>query len=163
MAQPVDDPVLKKQYLMIGQLIVSTTPTEIITVLGSCVSVCLWDSEHRIGGINHYLLPEPPSSQYPFKHNVGSYLVEKLIEGMQKNGADLSKVEAKVFGGSSRMEQERDNFQVGARNVQLALSVLKKYEIKIKAKDTGGARGRKITFDTHTGLVKRILLKSYQY
>ena len=29
----------------------------ITTVLGSCVSTCLWDPLERIGGMNHFMLP----------------------------------------------------------------------------------------------------------
>ena len=29
----------------------------ITTVLGSCVSTCLWDPVERIGGMNHFMLP----------------------------------------------------------------------------------------------------------
>ena len=28
------------------------------TVLGSCISVCLTDGDARIGGMNHFLLPQ---------------------------------------------------------------------------------------------------------
>src|SRR5262245_37735781 len=32
----------------------------LFTTLGSCVSVCLYDSTYRVGGLNHFLLPEQP-------------------------------------------------------------------------------------------------------
>ena len=30
----------------------------IVTTLGSCIAACLWDRERRIGGMNHFMLPE---------------------------------------------------------------------------------------------------------
>src|SRR5580765_3995395 len=30
----------------------------IMTTLGSCIAACLWDREAKIGGMNHFMLPE---------------------------------------------------------------------------------------------------------
>ena len=51
-----------KQFLLPGQLHVAIEPTTISTILGSCVAICLWDMKKRIGGMNHYLLPEGDAS-----------------------------------------------------------------------------------------------------
>ncbi|MEA1973295.1 MAG: chemotaxis protein CheD, partial [Candidatus Cloacimonadota bacterium] len=48
---------MKKEFVYAGQIIVSKTPMELYTVLGSCISVCIWDNKLRIGGMNHYMLP----------------------------------------------------------------------------------------------------------
>src|SRR6478609_9217290 len=40
-----------------GQYYASKGEGSIATVLGSCVSTCLWDSAARIGGMNHFMLP----------------------------------------------------------------------------------------------------------
>ena len=44
-------------YLHPGQVFVSPDPTEVTTILGSCVAVCVFDPVLRLGGTNHYLLP----------------------------------------------------------------------------------------------------------
>ena len=49
--------LLRRHYLYPGTLFVHRQPHRITTVLGSCVSVCLWNQTARLGGINHYLLP----------------------------------------------------------------------------------------------------------
>ena len=48
----------KRFYLHPGRLLVSTEPAAVTTILGSCVSVCLWDESRGIGGMNHHLLPD---------------------------------------------------------------------------------------------------------
>jgi len=30
----------------------------IMTTLGSCIAACLWDRQAKIGGMNHFMLPE---------------------------------------------------------------------------------------------------------
>ena len=44
-------------YLHPGQIFVSAESYAVTTILGSCVSACLWDPLTKIGGINHFLLP----------------------------------------------------------------------------------------------------------
>ena len=44
-------------YLYPGELIATSDPSVISTVLGSCVSVCLLDPVTKSGGANHFLLP----------------------------------------------------------------------------------------------------------
>jgi chemotaxis protein CheD len=53
-------------YLAPGLLYASAGAAQVTTILGSCVAVCLWDSEGRVGGMNHFLLPEggPPSPRF---------------------------------------------------------------------------------------------------
>ncbi len=45
----------KNFYLQPGFIFVSQEPHFIHTVLGSCVSVCLWDKAKMFGGMNHYI------------------------------------------------------------------------------------------------------------
>jgi hypothetical protein len=44
-----------------GQALASADKSvEFSTVLGSCVATCLFDPDARVGGMNHFLLAEPP-------------------------------------------------------------------------------------------------------
>ena len=50
-------------YIVQGEQALGFRPDHMVnTILGSCVSVCLWDSARSIGGMNHILLPEAQSS-----------------------------------------------------------------------------------------------------
>ena len=44
-----------------GEYYVSHEDLVIMTVLGSCIAACLWDSRMRVGGMNHFMLPEGDS------------------------------------------------------------------------------------------------------
>src|SRR4051812_49955421 len=49
-------------YVEPGQLLACTEPRRLRTILGSCVSVCLYDPSLRIGGMNHFMLPRAPQA-----------------------------------------------------------------------------------------------------
>lgn len=142
----------KKHFLLPGALFVGTEPYEITTILGSCVSVCLWDSVRKVGAINHYLLPfwngkGLASPRY------GNIAIQKTIEKLVIGGSQLWNIEAKVFGGGEVLNTS-NSFSIGQRNFELALNSLKEENIVIKAKSVGGELGRKIIFNTFTGEVK---------
>jgi chemotaxis protein CheD len=134
-------------YLHSGEVFASAEPTRVTTVLGSCVAVCLFDSLAEVGGINHYLLPAgaEPSPRF------GSHAILQLIDDVLERGARRSGLRAKVFGGASVLASGgRRN--IGADNIELALSTLEREQISVLDQDVGGFCGRKLVFDTDVGV-----------
>jgi chemotaxis protein CheD len=128
-------------------------PHEVTTVLGSCVSVCLWDRRLETGGMNHYILPlwngeGLPSPRY------GNIAIRKLIEALYAFGCERKTLMAKVFGGASLMNNRNQILNVGERNILLAADLLEEEGISVVGLDVGGSSGRKLIFDTRTGVVK---------
>ena len=151
---------LRKHIVFPGQFVITSVPTLISTVLGSCVSVCLWDKETKIGGMNHYLLPGTWEDDAG-NSNRGLTSIRMLIRSMINRRANLGNVEAKVFGGCNSLYRKNDLFKVGERNVSIALEVLRDYHIHVTAQHVGGQYGRKIVFNTSTGKVRmRLLVKN---
>jgi chemotaxis protein CheD len=133
-------------YLQPGELFVATEPTAITTLLGSCISVCLWDPTTRVGGLNHFLLPQgKPTFDRPGRF--GSLALPLLLARLQRCGANPKRLTAKVFGGSAMLANPQPG-HIGAQNLQLALDWLDEQRIPVLATDTGGARGRKLIFHT---------------
>lgn len=147
----------KKYFITDGQFIITTVPAHINTVLGSCVSVCVWDKKLKIGGMNHYLMPgsELSTAGNP---NHGYTAIPMLIRSMINRGAQRENMEAKIFGGCNSWVHRDHLFAVGAKNVDMADLLLKAAGISIAAQHTGGVYGRKIVFNTLTGKVKVYLL-----
>lgn len=139
-------------FIHVGQIHVDAAPAAISTVLGSCVSVCLYDSLLQIGGMNHYLLPfwNGNGLQSP---KFGNIAIPKLIEAMVQRGSNPRTLEAKIFGGASMNSGESDKMMVGEKNILVARELLKEYRIRIVAQDIGGQNGRKIQFDLERGKV----------
>jgi len=142
----------KTHYLYPGGLFTSAEPYRVTTVLGSCVAVCLWDAEHKIGGINHYLLPLWNGEGLPTPR-YGNIAITRLIEKLLLLGCSRKGLRAKVFGGASMLENNRGLLAVGERNISLAISILEEQRIPVISNDVGGCVGRKIIFDTATGTV----------
>ena len=140
-------------YLHPGMIAVKVEAFEVTTVLGSCVSVCLWDKKQAIGGINHYLLPlwngeGLPSPRY------GNIAVRKLIDRMLALGCDRRTLRAKVFGGAALFININQLTNVGGRNILLAEDILAEEGIRVVNSDVGGVYGRKIIFNVLTGVVR---------
>jgi chemotaxis protein CheD len=145
-------------YLMPGNIFAHQDEYTVTTVLGSCVSVCLWDPARRLGGINHFMLPlwngdGLASPRY------GNIAITKLIEKMLDLGADRSNLKAKVFGGGDVLKVTSTFMNIGARNVVLAQDLLRDEKIPIISADTGGQNGRKLLYNTRSGVVLVKLLK----
>ncbi len=138
-----------KVFLLPGQLVVAEKETLISTLLGSCVAVCLHDPLTKIGGMNHYLLPEVLGNEKP-SPRYGTFAIAELIKEMDRKGADIDQLQAKVFGGASVVADNRIGESIGRRNIELAEELLKKNGIWIVRKDVSGTKSRKITFDTST-------------
>lgn len=138
--------------LNIAELIVSNEPIVINTVLGSCVSVCLFSEIKKGGGVIHYALPELPESTTDSELRYGSYAIETLIvEVCQHLGVKSRELKAKLVGGASNISSEIPSQQVGAENIKIARKLLAKHSIPIVGEDVGGSQGRKVLFHVQTG------------
>lgn len=127
------------------------------TVLGSCVSVCLWDSKNKIGGMNHYMLPYWNGNGLA-SPKYGNIAITQLINKMIALQGSPQNMLAKIFGGAKMLQEQSNVFDIGRRNTELAHEILSVQKIRIVAESTGGEKGRKIFFNTNTGEVFQKLL-----
>lgn len=146
-----------------GEYYVTQRDLLIVTVLGSCVSVCLRDRHSGIGGMNHFMLPgnvgddsfSPASSSARY----GVYAMELLINHLLRLGAQRNQLEAKVFGGGCVLRGMTAN-HVGQRNVEFALDYLRTEGIPVVAQDLLDIYPRKVYFFPASGRVLVKKLKS---
>lgn len=143
---------LPGRYLLPAEIFVSSEPTMISTVLGSCVAVCLWDSRFAIGGMNHYLLPLWNGDGLATP-KYGNIAIRQLLEKVVAKGAERRNVQAKIFGGAAMWSNSDGLFAIGLRNVELAQQQLQELQIPVVASDVGGTLSRKIFFNTGDGSV----------
>jgi chemotaxis protein CheD len=128
------------------------------TLLGSCVSTCLWDPLRRIGGMNHFMLPGDTAgsgSPVPRSARFGVHAMELLINMMLKLGAERQRLVAKVFGGG-RVLKGFVSLDVGAANCEFVLDFLATEGIPVLARDILDGYARKLHFSPDTG---KVLLK----
>jgi chemotaxis protein CheD len=150
--------ILLEHFLYPSTIFASHQPTRVQTILGSCVSVCLYDNHLCIGAMNHFMLPwwngqGLPSPKY------GDVAIKKLIEKMLSLGCARENIVAKVFGGADQHALGQGTYNIGARNITTAETLLDQERINILARSTGGVSGRKVLFHTHTN---KVLIKSFK-
>lgn len=139
-----------------GEYFVTKRDMLIVTVLGSCVSTCMRDSESGVGGMNHFMLPAhggDPKSPVSSSARYGAFAMEILINQLLGLGAKRERLEAKVFGGGRVLAGLTD---IGQRNVEFVRDYLRRERVKLVAEDLGKNYARKVYFFANTG---RVLVK----
>jgi chemotaxis protein CheD len=144
-------------FLKPGQIVVSSEPLLVTTLLGSCVAITMFSNRLRLGGICHAQLPtcgDPHGVEG--QKRPGKFVdcaIGEMMERLLVKGALRGELEVKLFGGSDMFDARGRMRSVGRQNSGMALRILEREGIKVSNQDLGGDRGRKIIFHTHTGAV----------
>jgi chemotaxis protein CheD len=131
-----------------GEYFVSREDMPIMTTLGSCIASCLWDRDARVGGMNHFMLPDGAGDNGRY----GTFAMERLIDELLKQGATRSALQAKVFGGGQVLAG-MDRLNVGERNTRFVLDYLDTARIPVVSQDVLDAYPRKVCFLPSSGRV----------
>ena len=151
--------VIPTHFLHPCTIFVHREEHDVSTILGSCISVCLWDPQLRLGGINHYMLPLWNGEGLPTP-KYGNIAIETLIDKMLSLGSRKDRLIAKVFGGARVIAGDARPFSVGDRNITVACENLATHSIPLAAVKVGGTCGIKIRFNTQSGIVLLAKLSS---
>lgn len=152
---------MERVYLLPGELHVSKMNTEIATLVGSCVAICLYNRKHQFGGMNHYMLPTAPQG-CPACAKHGDHAIDLLVRMMLVYDPVVDNLEATIIGGGNVMGH-LGGMGIGENNIAIAQEMLKKQGIKVVNTSLGEDFGRKIRFENWTGLVEvRKIEKSEQ-
>jgi len=137
----------------IGRWAVAAAPVQIRTLLGSCAGVVLYDRIARVGGVAHVVLPDSRgAADHPGKF--ADTAIPALISDLERKlGRTVrGRLTAKVAGGAS-MFQTGAATNIGRMNHEAVESILAGLGIPVVARDIGGDTGRRLTFDTLSGIV----------
>ena len=143
-----------------GEAKASTDPrVEMSTILGSCVATCLFDPIARVGGMNHFLLAEPPAHvrSATFDSDYGLFLMELLVNEMLGLGARKSRMRARLYGGANL---NPDLSPIGTANAAFARQFLEREGIPKVFEDLEGTQARRIQFRPASGQVRARLVPS---
>jgi chemotaxis protein CheD len=137
-----------------GEFYVTRKEEMITTVLGSCVSACIYDPGRNWGGMNHFMLPGTDSDDSA-SARYGLFAMESLINEILKLGSRKEHLRAKLFGGGQIIAQMTD---VGQKNIRFAKKFLFSEGIPMESADLGLVYPRKVNFFPATGkvMVKRL-------
>lgn len=137
-----------------GEFYVSKQEEQVGTVLGSCVSACIHDPVRQLGGMNHFMLPEPKgigdswSSTVGRAARYGSDAMEHLINAILKAGGQRADLTIKIFGGGRVLAQMSD---VGQRNIEFVRRYIEAEHLKLVAEDLGDIYPRQVQFFPQSG------------
>lgn len=138
-----------------GEFQISNDPNVVLsTVLGSCVSVCLFDDQTGVGGMNHFLLPGTADSNAG-DVKYGVHAMELLINGLLKRRAQRNLLVAKVFGAATMSGAHSG---IGTSNGEYAIDFLQKEGINVASQSLGGTNARRLKFQPTTGRVQQYLV-----
>ena len=137
----------------IGEAAVAGPEATIVThALGSCVAVCLWDPEARVGAMLHFLLPESRVNPDRAKKQPGTFAdtgIPLLIQEAMQRGLNKKRCRAHLFGGAAVGAQ--GGLDVGKRNALAARRLLWQHGIFIHAEALGGTDPRTVNFSVADG------------
>ena len=158
------DSNFKRITIYIGGYYASKEPAVIKTVLGSCISVCLFENKLKFGGMNHFMLQEMrewenPEDDYNHKR-YGLFAMEVLINEIIKLGGKKENLTAKIFGGGHVLTGMTSNLlQIPDKNIRFAKNFLSEEKIPIISEDIGGSWPRKVFF---FNTENRVLMKKME-
>ena len=138
----------------------------VMTVLGSCISVTMFNRRLPFAGMCHVLMPNCRHDEAcrGYCHEAFRYTdcaIKQMAEKFESLGIKRNEIVLKVFGGADIMaghDKGRRTLSVGRQNIDSARKTLLNERLRVSASHVGGAFGRKVLFFTQTGevLMKRI-------
>jgi chemotaxis protein CheD len=148
----------KVVYLHPGEVFFSKKPFIVSTILGSCLSITMFNYKNHFAGISHCQLPkcnEPHDDceDCPAPYKYVDCSIKKMIEKFNENKIDLNEIDIKMFGGADVISNFNSESKpsVGKQNIITAKRIIKNNNLNLIASDVGGKQGRKIFFNSHTG------------
>jgi chemotaxis protein CheD len=139
----------------IADMGIDIAPNTLRTILGSCIGICIYDPEVKLGGLSHIMLPsskKPTSNIKKYADTAIPYMIEEMI----KRGSNRRRMIAKIAGGSTMFRHTENTLMgdIGKNNIVSTKEILSSLNIKIVSEDVGGDYGRTIDFYLETGEVK---------
>jgi len=148
--------IQKRVPVGIGELVVSHDPAGILVAygLGSCVGVTIFDSEGRIGGMAHVLLPwsegREPGESEPARF--ADCAVDTLVQRFTDAGSVKRRLIVKIAGGGSVLgAANSEKFKIGQRNAEAIKERLRHHGLFLVSSQLGGVRGRTLELHIASG------------
>ncbi len=146
---------IEEVRVAMAEMKIESKPIELVTNVGSCVAICLYDSMNKCGGLAHIMLPNSaiaPQNFPPCKF--ADTAIPALAEALRGNTGKEARLSAKIAGGANIFKFEANNGPtIGEKNVDAVKNALKANKIRLVAEDVGGSCGRRINFSIRSGVV----------
>lgn len=145
---------MKQIFLLPGQWAVPHEPSELTTILGPCVALCLFDRVRGIGGMNHFLLAVGGGSGRE-RSRYGDTSCEDLVQCFFASGSSPRDLEARIVGGANvGRVVAPEGESLGERNAEMARSIMRRHGITVGFEDTGGSNARRLRYRSGVGILE---------
>jgi chemotaxis protein methyltransferase CheR len=134
--------------IVLGEWYATKEPMLVSTLLGSCVSACLFDPVARVGGMNHFMLPKMVQREEATAR-FGVHAMEVLINELMQLGAQRPRLKAMAFGAGA--VNRALSSTVAAQNGAFVRQFLAKEQIPLVCERLGGSAPREVYLRTDTG------------
>jgi chemotaxis protein CheD len=126
--------------------------TQLASILGSCVSVVLWQPERKLAIMNHVLLSRAGRSRRPLPRAADARYAQDswnlMLAALGREGVQASECVGFLAGGARFTDQPGD---IGQQNVDAMAQLLESAGVMLRRTDTGGRVSRAVRFDPATG------------
>lgn len=156
---------MAKTIVGIGGLAAARGGGVLVTyALGSCVGICLYEKDLKLGAMAHAFLPDSGIARgsWDMPDEGGRYVdtaVINLLATMESCGAAKRNITARLYGGArmyaigSGSPLVSSACDIGRCNCEAARRALAALDIPIAEEDIGGTAARTIEFRTDDGSV----------
>jgi len=142
------------QYVASGHYAISERNKAILEAcLGTCVGVTLCDKASEVGGLIHFLLPEPTGLDKPWKPEIYATTgLPLFIQALRDAGARKDNLEACIAGGAlvGPVSRQDLNLDIGGRTTEIVETILRDEGIPIAEAETGGYFSCRLCLDLET-------------
>ena len=154
-AYPQANQTIEEVRVAMAEMKVESNPIELVTNVGSCVAICIYDSTNRCGGLAHIMLPNSAIAPQDFPPcKFADTAIPALAEAVREISGKETRLSAKIAGGANIFKFENNNGpHIGAKNIAAVKTSLKANKIRCVAEDVGGSYGRRINFNIRSGVV----------
>lgn len=109
--------------------------------LGSCVGVAVYDRKAEVGGLAHFLLPEPTGMDCFWQpETYAATGLPLFLEALEMTGASLANMEVVVAGGAlvGALSESDLHLDIGGRTADVVEKLLTRKGVPIISQETGG-------------------------
>jgi chemotaxis protein CheD len=140
-------------FLLPGKYRISKQPEVVETLVGSCVTVCLFNIKTGYAAMNHFLRDHSSRQDEDDIGKYGTTATEYIVNTLMDLDPAANHYRAQIFGGAAVLKTNNSFESIGTMNSDIARMILTKHRIRIIRQEIGGTRGRRVRFDTSTNTV----------
>lgn len=146
-------------YAGMGELVMGRESEDLVCLgLGSCIALVLYSPEKKLAAMAHIMLPKSPDAKSGKSFKSGKFAdraIPEMIDMLEKEGVTRRSLLAKFAGGARMFAFASSSMMaIGKQNISRVTELLGEYSITIEAQDTGGNKGRSITFHTANSVLE---------